>query len=123
MLSGDRDDSQMGEMLAQEATVTRVNRISEAIAQLEKGDYDVLFCPWHTADGTWRDVLEEMHKRLLETPVVVFCHCGGEHEWTEVLNAGAFDLLAPPYDSHQVRELLEHAVEFYYSTAGSRLCS
>jgi len=121
MLGGDPDDFQVAEMLARLAAVTRVEKISEAISQLERGDCDVLFCPWHPAEGTWRDVLEEMHKRQLEVPVVVFCHCGGEHEWTEVLNAGAFDLLAPPYESHQIRELLEHALESRYATAGSRL--
>ena len=121
MLNGDVDDSQMAEMLTGLARVTRVERISEAIPQLESGDCDVLFCPWQPGEGTWRDALEEVRKRQFGVPVVVFCHCGGEHEWTEALKAGAFDLLAPPYDSHRVRELLEHAVECRYSTAGSRL--
>jgi DNA-binding NtrC family response regulator len=121
LLSGDPDDTQVIEMLTRLARVTRVGNLSEAISQLERGDYDVVFCPWHPTEGSWRDVLEEMRKRRLEMPVVVFCHCGGEHEWTEVLNAGAFDLLVPPYDSHQVSALLEHALESRYCTAGSRL--
>ncbi len=117
MLGGDPDDFQVGEMLTGLAAVTRVERIAEAISLLERGDYDVLFCPWQPAEGTWRDVVEELRKRQSEVPVVVFSHCGGEHEWTEVLKAGAFDLLAPPYDRHQVRELLEHAVESRYAMA------
>jgi DNA-binding NtrC family response regulator len=121
MIAGDPDDFQVAEVLARLAAVTRVERTAEAMLQLESGDCDVLFCPWQPAEGTWRDVLDTVHKWHVGIPVVVFCHCGGEHEWTEVLNAGAFDLLVPPYESHQVRELLEHALESRYSTAGSRV--
>jgi DNA-binding NtrC family response regulator len=120
MIAGDPDDFRVAEVLARLAAVTRVERIAQAISQLESGDCDVLFCPWQPSEGTWRDVLDAVHKRHgVGVPVVVFCHCGGEHEWTEVLNAGAFDLLVPPYESHQVRELLEDALESRYSTAGS----
>ena len=38
----------------------------------------------------------------------------GEREWAEALEAGAFDLLAPPYKKHEVLAVLEQAVESDY---------
>jgi len=110
LLGGDEDWSVLEEMLAQYAVVTGVGKVSDALALLKEEDYDVLFCQGELADGTWRTVLEEIQNRRLEVPVIVFCHCGGEREWIEVLEAGAFDLLVPPYSAYQTMAVLEHAL-------------
>jgi FixJ family two-component response regulator len=46
----------------------------------------------------------------LQIPLVVLSRCGCEKEWIEVLEAGAFDFLVPPYTSSQILAVLEHAL-------------
>jgi len=110
LVGSDPDGSLLGEMLTHYAAVTRVEGISEALANLETKDYDVLFCQWEIAEESWKSILQEIQKRGREMPVIVFSHCGGEREWTQVLEAGAFDLLVPPYRSYQILTVLEHAL-------------
>lgn len=107
LLGSDSDTAPLVPPLAASAEVSRVNRVPEAFRLLESGAYDALFCPWEAAGMNWRNVVEEMRKRLLNIPVIVFCRCCGEREWVEALRAGAFDLLVPPYNRCQLRALLE----------------
>jgi DNA-binding NtrC family response regulator len=104
------DASLLAEILAPLAVVTRLEKIPKGFKPLEEENYNALFCPWEFPEGTWRTVLEEVQNRGLEVPVIVFCHCGGEREWTEVLEAGAFDLLVPPYSAHETLAVLERAL-------------
>jgi DNA-binding NtrC family response regulator len=110
VLGSDPDASFLAETLAPFAAVTRLEKIPKVFNLLEGEDYDAVFCPWESPEGTWRTVLEEVQNRGLEVPVIVFCHCGGEPEWIEVLEAGAFDLLVPPYSAYQSLAVLEHAL-------------
>ena len=54
--------------------------------------------------------MEKVEKPHLRIPVIVLSRCGGEKQWVEVLQAGAFDLLVPPYNSYQILAVLEHAL-------------
>jgi DNA-binding NtrC family response regulator len=110
LLGSGPEASLLAEFLAPFAVVTRLEKVPKAFKPLEGENYNALFCPWEFPEGTWRTVLEEVQNRGLEVPVIVFCHCGGEREWTEVLEAGAFDLLVPPYSSYQMLAVLEHAL-------------
>jgi DNA-binding NtrC family response regulator len=109
LLDGNPDGAQLEEILKRCAAITRVGSMPEALALAKRGVYDALFCSWELAAGTWRNVLERVRKERLEIPVIVFCHCGGEQEWNEVLKAGGFDLVAPPYDDAALDTLLRHA--------------
>jgi DNA-binding NtrC family response regulator len=82
---------------------------------VERGSYDVVLCPWDLRGASWRTVLEHVRSRQPERPLIVFCHCGGEQEWIQVLGAGAFDLLCPPYNEDQVMALIEHAAASRYA--------
>ena len=118
LLDGNPDGALLEKMLEGRAAVTRVETIPEALALARRTDYDAIFCPWELADGTWQHVLQEVQRRRLEIPVIVFCHYGGEREWSEVLKAGAFDLLAPPYDGYELGALLAHALACRHPAPG-----
>jgi DNA-binding NtrC family response regulator len=109
VVSSDRETYLLTEALGRFAFVTKVESIPEALALVEAGDYDALFCDRKLDQENWRTVLEELNRRRQEIPVIVFCHCGGEREWIEALQAGAFDFLAPPYRSNQILALMERA--------------
>ncbi|MBI4458583.1 MAG: hypothetical protein HY648_00820, partial [Acidobacteria bacterium] len=83
---------------------------SELRKVLAKDAYDAMFCGWSYHQGTWQDALKEVLQQCPELPVIVFCRAGGEREWLEALEAGAFDLLVAPYVKRNVYPLLEHAI-------------
>jgi len=97
-------------VLAQHTDFARARDISQALRILAAGDYDALFCGWVLPSDTWREALQEVHKRYPNLPVIVVYHAAEEKDWIDVLNAGAFDLLAPPYDETAVLAVLEEAV-------------
>jgi len=98
------------ELLAKHVIVKSVRDIPGALSVLEDGDYIALFCAWTSHFGTWREAVREVLKRFPELPIIVVYHAADEKAWVDVLNAGAFDLLAPPYSERMVLALLEQAV-------------
>ena len=97
-------------ILDEYAIVTPVNGLTELLSVLERNDCDAVFCGWSFQAGTWSTALERLRDLCPDLPVIVFCPIGGEQEWTEVLDAGAFDLLSLPYRRDTVIPMLEHAV-------------
>ncbi len=58
-------------------------------------------------DGScWKDLLRELEKLGDPPPLIVVDRLADDRLWAEVLNLGAYDLLAKPFDRREVR----HAV-------------
>ncbi|MBI4480054.1 MAG: hypothetical protein HY651_08540 [Acidobacteria bacterium] len=72
--------------------------------------FDAFLCCWNYQGGTWRNALELMHRRVPDLPVIVVCRTGGEQEWIEVLQAGAFDMVTAPFSTESVLFALMNAV-------------
>ena len=53
-------------------------------------------------DGTWHDILSLANAVCPHAQIVVTSRLADEHLWAEVLNRGAFDLLAQPLDDTEV---------------------
>ena len=104
------NSAEVAEILAQFASVTRVLTVPTALPRGKTEAYDAVFCDWDCAGGTWKDVLAKLKELNLQIPLVVLSRCGCEKEWVEVLEAGAFDFLVPPYNSAQILAVLEHAL-------------
>ena len=98
------------ENLQKLGAVTATQSLSETLQRLKSEDFDVLFCAWEMNGGTWADLLNELRHEGIDLPTVVYYHCGGEAEWMKTLEAGAFDLLAPPFDRYKLAVLLEHVM-------------
>ena len=54
----------------------------------------------------WRDLLDEVSSMQVAPPVVVTTRAVDDALWTEVLEAGAFDLLTKPLDPDEVRRVI-----------------
>ena len=109
-IGSNSNGTDVAELLAQFAAVTRVLTVPTALPSGETEAYDAVFCNWDCADGTWRDVLSRLKELRLQIPLIVLSRCGCEKQWIEVLEAGAFDFLVPPYSSTQLLAVLEHAL-------------
>jgi DNA-binding NtrC family response regulator len=61
-------------------------------------------------DGSWCDVLSRAKDLQPEAEVVVCARLADERLWTEVLDAGGFDVLAEPYQDLEVERIVARAV-------------
>lgn len=60
-------------------------------------------------DGSWFDVLNRVSDLKSNTPVVVCARLADERLWSQVLEAGGFDVLVEPYEAAEVRRILSAA--------------
>lgn len=60
-------------------------------------------------DGDWRYVLTRISETMTGTQVIVCARLGDTQLWCEVIQNGAYDLLAEPYDQNEVRRIVESA--------------
>ncbi len=111
LLTRDENEARsLQEILGNYARLVRARGLLEAESHLEKGNCNVLFCSWAFYRAFWNGALQEMCDRYPALPVVVLSHTGGEREWLEVLEVGAFDLLALPCEKPALVALVKQAV-------------
>jgi len=114
LLSSDQSETDTFKSILSEPLGIRcVGDLLELQSILQDSSYDAVLCGWSFQDGTWNDALGKIQQSCPAMPVIIFCKTGGEREWIEVLDAGAFDLLIAPYQRATVLTVLEHAVAAY----------
>ena len=74
----------------------------EAIGELCLTRMPVVLCECHLPDGNWKDMLSQMAPMVDRPRLIVSSRQADERLWTEVLNMGGFDVLATPFDEHEV---------------------
>ncbi len=71
--------------------------------ELTKSPMGVVISETRLFDGhCWKDVLHEIQKMEDPPPLIVADRLADERLWSEVLNFGAHDLLAKPFDAREV---------------------
>lgn len=120
LLSNDESERRsLEQVIGGYATLVFADRLTAIDQLLQKGRYDACICSWIFQEGIWKDALMDLQRHHPDLPVIVLSRTGGEREWLEVLQAGAFDLLAAPFRPGVVRALLEQAVSSHEAvTAG-----
>jgi DNA-binding NtrC family response regulator len=63
-------------------------------------------------DGTWKDVLGSLEGLWNRPQVIVADRLASEALWAEVLNLGAYDLLALPFEPTEIQCVVSRAWEF-----------
>ena len=99
--------------LAHHAELTWVSNPQEMFQQLEQSSFDAVFCTRTLCNGYWREVLEVVREFNPNLPVIILSQTTTAEEWEEVLAAGAFDLLSPPFYEREPLFVVEHAVASY----------
>jgi len=108
--SSDPGTSLLKEILSRHVDITCACDIPGMQSLLAESSFDLLFSDWRFVMGTWRDVVEGVHLLYPDLPVIVVCRAGGEKEWRETLDEGAFDLLSEPYSELAVLSVVEHGL-------------
>ena len=81
------------------------NSIREITAALAEQRLSLIFCSSELPDGSFRDVLAEVH-RTTKVPVVVASRTGCWEEYLKALQQGAFDLIATPCRADELRHIV-----------------
>ncbi|HYM10268.1 MAG TPA: response regulator, partial [Bryobacterales bacterium] len=73
-------------------------------------------------DGSWFDILNSVSDLKSSTPVVVCARLADERLWSQVLEAGGFDVLVEPYEAPEVRRIVRAATAGHPSRALATAC-
>jgi two-component system OmpR family response regulator len=104
------DARKLSEMLhALPLILDQVESVRQARAQLQLQTYDAVLTEAALPDGNWLDVLHLVRECPRQMAVVVTDAKADSRLWAEILNLGAFDLLAQPFDEPEVRRILYNA--------------
>jgi hypothetical protein len=68
--------------------------------------FQAVFASWRLPDGGYRNVIE-MALRLAEILPAIVCVPAADGGWTDVLEAGAAAVLAPPYHRIEILRILD----------------
>lgn len=74
----------------------------EALGILEDRPVAVAICDTEVPDGGWQALLAQLQARAKPPFLIVSSRLADERLWAEVLNLGGYDVLAQPFDSHEV---------------------
>ncbi len=58
-------------------------------------------------DGNWLSVLDEIRRNQLEAETIVCSRIGDPRLWVHILGYGAYDLLVEPWETGEVRRIIE----------------
>jgi two-component system response regulator PilR (NtrC family) len=83
--------------------------VQTARAKLRQDSYEVVLTEAYLPDGGWMDVLQLARESAVEPEVIVTDAHADARFWSEVLNLGAFDLVAQPFHEPEVRRILYNA--------------
>jgi DNA-binding response OmpR family regulator len=90
-----------------------VNGYREAIAVIAEQHPDVVLCEASLPDGSWKDLLEALSRRVNPPYLIVTSRLADEYLWAEVLNLGGYDVLAKPFDPEEVCRVVGLACEHH----------
>jgi DNA-binding NtrC family response regulator len=97
--------------LARSAAVESVGTLAAFKKATAARGYEAIFCTARFPGGTYADLLRILRQQRLDLPVIVCSLRGGDREWVQALERGAFDLLVFPFHRSTVAKVLEEALE------------
>ncbi|MDR3698688.1 MAG: response regulator [Candidatus Sulfopaludibacter sp.] len=80
-----------------------------ALHSLEQNEVHVVIAESDLPKWNWRKVLSDLRRLALPPQLVVTSRTADEHLWAEVLNVGAYDVLAQPLDREEVERVVAAA--------------
>jgi DNA-binding response OmpR family regulator len=83
--------------------------VAEAAEWLRRMSARVVICDDQLSDGRWQDLWEVLRWTPIPPVFIVSAYWADERLWAEVLNMGAYDVLAKPYRSAEVARILDQA--------------
>lgn len=102
-------------------TWQQCDSLESAAFALKSGRFPLVICESDLKPGTWRDLVELADFLPAPPLVIVTSRVADERLWAEVLNLGAYDVLAKPFDCIEVTRVLSMAWIHWREQHGSGL--
>src|SRR5579885_2294317 len=116
ILASDSDEiSVLEQILSPYVRPIVARTLAELNSVLEENDCDAVFCAQSFQTGSWKESLEELRKLTPDLPVIVLSSAVEEKAWMQAIEAGAFDVLIPPYEQGHMLAVLEQASASRYA--------
>ncbi len=80
-----------------------------ALHSLGRNEVHVVIAESDLPKWNWRKVLTDLRRLAVPPQLVVTSRTADEHLWAEVLNIGAYDVLAQPLDREEVERVVAAA--------------
>jgi DNA-binding NtrC family response regulator len=93
--------------------VVAVNDVTEAAAEMKRGDFPVVLCDRDLASGNWPQSLRTLLAACKKVCVILISNVTDEYLWTEVVHNGGFDVLTRPFRKEQVTAMVEFAFNYW----------
>jgi DNA-binding NtrC family response regulator len=114
----DEDDTAWEPILKLGFETRRVLSCKEALELMDEGRPAVVMCDQHLPDGTWKDLVDAAESLQDPPTLVVTSRIADERLWAEVLNLGAYDLLARPFNRNEVERTVGLAWQHWVNRHG-----
>lgn len=82
--------------------------------KLQEQSYDLLFVDAELPGGPWHRLLPAVVASGKNCEVIVCSRCGDERLWAEVLQCGAYDLIAEPFEESEITRIAYRALDSHY---------
>jgi DNA-binding NtrC family response regulator len=92
--------------------------LGATLAALRERRIPIVLCDRDGQPDAWRDILQASRDLAAPPCVIVTSQLADDREWSELLNAGAFDLLAKPFDKSNVIRIIHSAWVHWQSRYG-----
>jgi DNA-binding response OmpR family regulator len=114
----DEDYASLERILKSDWTVIASSTIALALSVLRDIPIPIVICDCDISSGSWREILEQTS--LLPNPplLIVTSRLADERLWAEVLNLGAWDVLAKPFDAAEVIRIADIARQHWQDRHG-----
>jgi len=89
--------------------VKSASSCSEALRAIGENTPSIVACEGELPDGSWRDLMSQLHDLESPPPVIVMSRHADERLWAEVLNLGGYDVLAKPLERIEVSRVMKAA--------------
>jgi DNA-binding NtrC family response regulator len=93
---------------------TAAGDFRDAQMKLQEQSYDLLFVDAELPGGPWHRLLPAVLASGKNCEVIVCSRCGDEKLWAEVLQRGAYDLVAEPFEEEEITRIARRALDSHY---------
>ena len=92
--------------------------LASAIAALRRQRIPIVLCDRDEHPEAWREILQATKDLPAPPCLIVTSRLADDRQWAELLNAGAFDLLAKPFEKSNVIRIIQSAWVHWQSRYG-----
>lgn len=106
----DADHAALRELLADtQWQLSEARSLGSALRTLRHDPISLILCERDLQPGTWKDLLDQISVLPSPPSLIVTSRHANEELWVEALDAGAYDLLAKPFDAREFHRTLFQA--------------